>query len=58
MGEGERGEEGGLRRGKRIVCFWKRGLVKKKVCVSGALEEAAPVDGDSVCVCVRWGVKN
>lgn len=30
MGEGEKGEEGGLRRGKRIVCFWKRGLVKKK----------------------------
>ncbi len=29
MGEGGKG--GRLRRGKRIVCFWKRGLVK---CVS------------------------
>ena len=30
MGEGGRegGGGGGLRRGKRIVCFWKRGLVK------------------------------
>lgn len=38
--------------------FLEEGAGKKKVCVSGALEEAAPVDGDSVCVCVRWGVKN